>query len=79
MIVVRPPLCLWCKHFNREADVPTCAAYPKRIPVWFYDRNERLHLAPAEGDHGIQFEMAEDADGLPSDYEQAIQTAQKAS
>jgi hypothetical protein len=57
--MVRYTLCSFCKH--RHARQPSCAAYPERIPAEFLT-GQRQHVLPAEGDHGIQFEMADDLD-----------------
>ncbi|MBR0075473.1 MAG: hypothetical protein IJP96_06945 [Synergistaceae bacterium] len=49
------PLCLYCKH--REDDFK-CKAYPKGIPdALLYG----THFYPKPGDHGIQFEVKEEA------------------
>ncbi len=44
--------CFECKHLYSEEEPLRCAAFPDGIPVWISDS----HLAPREGDHGIQFE-----------------------
>ena len=56
---MRFSLCSFCKY--RHHQQPTCDAYPERIPQKFLGSQER-HVEPAEGDHGIQFEIRE---GLP--------------
>jgi hypothetical protein len=38
----------------------TCAAYPDGIP-WAFQSGDFSHEEPAPGDHGIQWEPAEDA------------------
>lgn len=56
-MVVMPPMCLWCKHFNRgNARGLTCAAFPKGIPpAIFQSRFDHRQPWPG-GDKGIRFE-----------------------
>jgi hypothetical protein len=56
--MMRVSLCSYCKH--RISRTPTCAAFPDRIPREILFGHQE-HLAPVDGDHGIQFEQA---DGL---------------
>ena len=49
------PRCLYCKHFH----VPgrgKCSAFPNGIPGRFIIGDDE-HVAPYEGDHGLQFEL----------------------
>jgi hypothetical protein len=57
------PMCFWCKHFVKgqgKRRPKVCTAFPEGIPAEIY-RNEYDHRLPHEGDHGIQFEPADDA------------------
>ena len=56
--MVRSSLCVYCKHL-RPGLPKTCAAFPDGVPREFLS-GEKLHVAPVEGDHGIQFELADD-------------------
>jgi hypothetical protein len=59
MIPVYSEVCTFCKHWDVEANEPrVCAAFPDGIPmlIWLGKNN---HREPVEGDHGIQFELAE--------------------
>ena len=49
------PRCVYCKHYNRN-DPGTCRAFPQGIPGRFIIGTIE-HLAPYNGDHGIQFEL----------------------
>jgi len=49
-------LCIYCRH-NR-AGANTCEAFPEGIPEGF-STGWRLHLDPVEGDHGMQFSVAD--------------------
>jgi hypothetical protein len=52
-------LCTKCKHFhNQRLDANVCDAFPGGIPLDIIFM-EFKHIAPYEGDHGIQFEPAE--------------------
>lgn len=57
--VIYSPVCLPCKHFNREAysknNEKTCDAFLDRIPeeIWV-GKNDHRKSYP--GDHRIQFE-----------------------
>lgn len=52
-------LCLYCKH-RLEGPSMRCLAYPDGVPRRFR-LGDDLHIRPTEGDHGVQYEMA---DGL---------------
>jgi hypothetical protein len=54
----RSILCHYCR-FRRPGIPMTCDAYPDGVPRRFRFGDEK-HVKPAEGDHGIQFEMADD-------------------
>jgi hypothetical protein len=60
--MVRSVLCMYCRYL-RPGLPKTCDAYPERIPAQFL-QGEKNHIAPAEGDHGIQFELNE---AIPED------------
>jgi hypothetical protein len=54
----RSSLCNYCRY--RHPGTPmTCDAYPEGVPARFRFGSEK-HVEPAEGDHGLQFEMAPD-------------------
>jgi hypothetical protein len=54
----RVSLCDFCKF--RRAGIPmTCEAYPDGVPDRFRFGHD-VHVDSAEGDHGIQFELAAD-------------------
>lgn len=52
--------CFECKHLQSEEDEEPlrCAAFPNGIPIWISHIDDS-HLAPREGDHGIQFEPSD--------------------
>jgi hypothetical protein len=53
--------CAVCKHVERNGTEPgmRCSAFPDEIPERI-TRNKVDHRKPVKGDHGIQFEAAED-------------------
>jgi hypothetical protein len=56
--------CLNCRHLHR-ATLTTCAAFPDGIPLPI-QAGILPHDVPQPGDHGIQWQAAEDAPlGLP--------------
>lgn len=59
-MIVAPPACMDCIHYDRSKPV-TCAAFPDRIPdvIWL---EGDPHTEPVKGDHGIRFEPNEDAE-----------------
>lgn len=72
---LRPtPSCLNCKHFDRRT-FAFCAAFPKGIP-YPIQRGDLAHHEALPGDHGIQYEPAEDAPlGLPPSFPYPDRTA----
>lgn len=52
--------CFECKHLQSEEDEEPlrCAAFPNGILIWISAIDDS-HLAPREGDHGIQFEPSD--------------------
>lgn len=58
------PACNTCKHFNRDSDIPSCAAFIV-IPDEILDCEED-HRLPVRGDNGIQYEPMESEDGSSS-------------
>jgi hypothetical protein len=56
----RLSLCIFCVHLAKGLPM-TCKAFPEGIPRRFALGDE-VHVEPAEGDHGIQFELAEGLD-----------------
>ena len=53
-------ICMDCKHFKAMGNMkPICSAFPQGIPeaVW---TGTLLHTMPISGDHGLQYEKAED-------------------
>lgn len=56
------PICLYCKHRNRETyDPVTCTVFPKGIPTEYLE-GQSDHFEPHDSDGGIQFELAKDMD-----------------
>ena len=52
------PICTLCIHLRQVAGF-TCDAFPDGIPDRIMHRDS-LHLAPVDGDRGIQFTLDED-------------------
>jgi hypothetical protein len=52
--VIKIPMCLWCKHFQKGR-VPKCTAFPDGIPKLIYT-SDVSHLKPYKNDNGVQFE-----------------------
>ncbi len=50
-------LCAFCKH--RSKATLSCAAYPDEIPAAIFGYGTLLHFDPLPGDHGIQYERAD--------------------
>ena len=52
--------CTFCRnlHENNDNLIPSCSAYPDQIPLEIW-QNKKSHLAPIDGDQGIQFEIDE--------------------
>ncbi len=62
MTIGGPSQCFMCKHFRSpfdrktdRASVPTCDAYPTRIPLPIL-KMQVDHRQPQPGDHGIRWE-----------------------
>jgi len=56
MILEKQPVCMACKHYDREdLKKPSCAAFPVGIPdeIWLQGND---HTKPFPGDKGIRFE-----------------------
>lgn len=51
------PACNTCKHFNRESERPSCAAFIE-IPDSILEGDED-HTKPVRGDNGIMYERAD--------------------
>jgi hypothetical protein len=49
-------MCTACAHLDREADSPTCEAFPEGIPTEIWT-NQHDHHEPYPGDQGIRFEL----------------------
>jgi hypothetical protein len=49
------PMCVFCRHYNRQTEQLTCSAYPDGIPDVIL-RSVVDHREAYTGDHGIQFE-----------------------
>lgn len=61
-MIGQKPVCLICKHFNKDdKNAFTCAAYPNGIPD-IISTGLDVHDEPLQGDNGIQFEPADNAD-----------------
>jgi hypothetical protein len=48
------PTCMFCRHFDRDAERLTCRAFPDGIPDAILE-GEVDHRRPVAGDGGIQF------------------------
>ncbi|NPV80734.1 MAG: hypothetical protein HPY52_10740 [Firmicutes bacterium] len=59
MTIGGAPICMVCKHLEREG--LKCKAFPDKIPddIIF---GRSLHRDPYPGDHGIQFEAKNEKD-----------------
>jgi len=53
------PICLYCKHYQPVDRKQVCSAFPGGIPRPILFQGED-HTRPYFGDHGIQFELADD-------------------
>lgn len=49
------PQCIFCRHYRKGAEGPTCSAFPDGIPAVML-RNDHDHREPYRGDNGIRFE-----------------------
>jgi hypothetical protein len=49
------PICMYCKHYQRDAEGFACAAFPDGIPEAIIT-SETDHRLPVKGDHDIQFQ-----------------------
>lgn len=56
-------MCCYCKHYHWDPSSPrvTCDAFPGGIPRELLSEKVK-HTRPYKGDHGIQFERAEEND-----------------
>jgi hypothetical protein len=57
-MVIKEPLCFWCKHFTGRGEVWVCNAFPSGIPMDIVN-GDFEHTKPHAGDHDIQYD-AED-------------------
>lgn len=48
------PICMFCKHYNKQAVTLSCAAFPEGIPEAIL-ANHADHRRPYAGDHGVRF------------------------
>jgi hypothetical protein len=60
-MTLRIPICVYCRHHRPDPDPGYCAAFPDGdgIPdaiLW----GDNPHFDPFPGDHGIQFEPADE-------------------
>ena len=74
-MIGEPPICMWCKHYQRSSGA-RCDAFPDGIPeeIW-YSCNP--HTVPFPGDHCIQFELDEERDKvvrLPTHFRRRLRT-----
>ena len=55
-ILIYSPVCTYCRHAHRD-QLRACDAFPAEasipLPIW---QGENGHVAPYQGDNGIQFE-----------------------
>lgn len=52
---VPAPMCMFCRHYDRQAETFACSAYPDGIPDAIV-RSEVDHRKPHTDDHGIRFD-----------------------
>ena len=49
MLPMRPPLCMWCKRYDRESFPASCESFPRGIPDDIFD-GRLSHLKPLRGE-----------------------------
>lgn len=55
MTTTAPPICMYCKHYRRDAEGFVCGAFPDGIPEAILS-NQADHREAVKGDNGIRFE-----------------------
>lgn len=63
MVSMPAPMCMWCKHYDRDAKGPSCKAF-ERIPDEIIYEQTVLHIKPYKSDNGVQFELMSEAEQM---------------
>jgi len=57
--MIKPSLCALCVHLGSPGYPRRCGAFPEGIPQDIL-HGDAMHFEPVTGDHGIQFQPADD-------------------